>query len=143
MVWTPRDYLGLVTEHRVWLCGWPQEHPFGNLSELPRSTRVVRDLQKLWDCRELRWEPVPEGEVISLRSVIPSWTVTKLDKHDPGRRDIGGTHYRPVKRARHPRSGAKTPAFITSAMDPDVMDSTDEEPEPMRKRPCLGRKPLM
>lgn len=138
MAWAPRAYFNLVKKHKVWLRGWPPEYPFGNLSKLPQSTGVVRDLQRLWDCGELRWELVPEGEILSLRSVMPSWTVTELDERNPGRRDIGGTHYRPVNRARHPRSGAKTPAFVTPAMDPDVTDSADEEPEPARKKQCLG-----
>ena len=135
MAWSPREYFKLVQEHRVRLRGWPREHPFGNFSDLPRSTSIVRDLQKLWDSGELAWEFVPEGDVLTFRSSIPSWTLAELDERHCGRRDIGGTHYRPVKRARYPRAGAKTPAFVTSAMDPDV--SSEEESGPAKKKQCV------
>lgn len=122
MAWSTREYVKLVNVHRVRLRGWPREHPFGNLSTLPQSTQIVRDLQQLWDRKELVWESVPEGEVVTFQSTIPSWTVTEQEERNPGRRDIGGTHYRPVKRARHPRSGAKSAAFVTRAMDSEISE---------------------
>ncbi|KZT63113.1 hypothetical protein DAEQUDRAFT_783988 [Daedalea quercina L-15889] len=131
MAWTPGAYFAIVKQHRVRLRGWPKAFPFGNFSDLPHSTNIVRELHRLWDRKELAWEHVPDGEELSLESSLPSWT---LKGPSTGRRDIGGTHRRPVKRARYPRTGAKTPVIVDSSLDSDIEDFTDEEDRRAQKR---------
>lgn len=126
MAWTPRKYYELVTERRVRLRGWPSACPFGDLSYIPQSATVVPDLQRRWDSREMAWESVPKGEILTAKSVLPPRTLLEAQMVNPGRSDIGGTHRRPVRKAKHPRASAKSPPFIDASMDSEIEAYSDD-----------------
>ena len=136
MAWTPRRYYELVTERRVRLRGWPEWCHFGDLSYLPQSATVVPYLRRRWDQGQMAWESVPEGEILTTKSVLPPRTLVDTQLVNPGRRDIGGTHRRPVRQAKYPRPSAKSPPFIDGSMDSDIEKYSDDDPDLRWKQHC-------
>lgn len=138
MAWTPRTYYELVTKRRVRLRGWPRACPFGDLSYIPQSATVVPFLQQKWDRGEMVWECVPEGEILTTKSVLPPRTLLEARITNPGRRDIGGTHRRPVTKAKYPRASAKSPPFVDTSMDSDIDRFSEDDADP-RWKECLDK----
>ncbi|KAH9916680.1 uncharacterized protein B0H18DRAFT_1124094 [Fomitopsis serialis] len=142
MVWTRDTFLELVKAERVRLRGWPTRIPFANFSKLPGAQKAVRELRYLWDRKELVWESIPDAEfpALDLVSALPSWTPKQPRKLNIGRSDIGSTRERRVTRARYPRSGAKTPAIVSSSLDSEIEDFSDEERVTGRARKRVRRE---
>lgn len=122
MVWTTEDYLALVNDKaiRVQLSGWPRDVPYMDFSKLRNSGKVIKRLQMLWDDGILAWKPIPPDETVTTETVLVPLTLSR--KPRAARRDIGATHKRWATRARHPRTGAKTPATVDSEPEPETVE---------------------
>ena len=145
MAWAPEEYLKLINREdiRVQLSGWPKYIPFDNLSKIKYSQRRLSELQGLWDSGFLTWMPIPPDETVTAETVLVPLTVSQ--KPRATRSDIGGTHKRWVTRARHPRTGAKTPAVVESETESDpisVFSDEDEVRAPGSLLPVAGRRRL-